>query len=207
MRSRPAGSVAVAAASYLIGAIPFAQLIARVTKGEDLRRHGTGTVSAGALQSVSGTVAVVAAGALDVVKGTAGPLLARPVQRPVLAAMAGAATIAGHNWSPFLRGAGGRGFSPALGALLVLAPEGTVVLLVGVAVGRAAAGDSAIGALAAYTALPMVLARTRGKTGTAIATAILVPMLAKRLAADGPASDARAYLWRFLFDRDQRQKT
>ena len=31
--------------------------------------------------------------------------------------------VAGHNWSVFLRGAGGRGIAPALGATLVLAPD------------------------------------------------------------------------------------
>lgn len=204
MRSRPGGSVAVVAASYLIGAVPVAQIIARVTSGADLRRRGTGTVSAGALEPVSGAAAVVIAGALDVVKGAAGPLLVRPGQHPVLAATAGAATITGHNWSLFLHGAGGRGFSPALGALLVLAPEGAAVLLTGVAVGRAVAGDSAIGALAAYTALPFVLARTRGRIGAVIAAAVLTPMLAKRLTGNRPAGEARTYLWRFLFDRDQR---
>jgi glycerol-3-phosphate acyltransferase PlsY len=120
--------------------------------------------------------------------------------------MAGAATIAGHNWSPFLRGAGGRGFSPALGTLLVLAPEGAAVLLAGVAVGRLVAGDSAIGALAAYIALPFVLRRTRGSAGTTIAAAVLAPMLAKRLAGNRPPGAASGYLWRLLFDRDQRRR-
>jgi glycerol-3-phosphate acyltransferase PlsY len=199
-------AVVVAAASYLIGAVPSAQLIARVAGGTDLRRHGTGTVSAGALLPVSGPAAVVAAGALDVAKGTVGPLLARPDQRPVLAAVAGAAAIAGHNWSIFVRGAGGRGFSPALGSLLVLAPEGTAVLLAGVAVGRAATGDSAIGALGAYAALPFVLYRTRGRSGALIAAALLAPMLAKRIAGNRPAGEPRAYLWRLVFDRDQWRK-
>lgn len=206
MRSRKAGSaLATLAAAYLIGAVPVAQIIARVKYGADLRRHGTGTVSAGALLAVSGAGAVVTAGALDVAKGMAGPLLARPGQHPALAAVAGGMTIIGHNWSPFLRGSGGRGFSPALGTLAVLAPEGAAVLLAGVAIGRAVARDSAIGALAAYAVLPIVLSRNRGRIGTVTATAVLAPMLAKRLAGNQRAHQARTYLWRLLFDRDQRR--
>jgi glycerol-3-phosphate acyltransferase PlsY len=206
MRSRAGSALAIPAAAYLIGAVPVAQIIARVRRGADLRQVGSGTVSAGALLAVSGSGTVVTAGALDVAKGMAGALLAGSARRPVLAAAAAAATIAGHNWSPFLRGAGGRGFSPAVGALAVLAPEGAAVLLTGVAAGRAAAGDSAIGALAAYAVLPFVLSRTRGRTGLLTALAVLVPILGKRLAGNRPAHNANTYLWRVLYDRDQWRK-
>ena len=52
----PAGAVLVAA--YLAGAVPFAQLLARNRHGVDLRRHGTGTVSATGLGQVAGSAAV-----------------------------------------------------------------------------------------------------------------------------------------------------
>lgn len=207
MRSRAGSALAISAAAYLIGAVPVAQIIARLRCGADLRQMGTGTVSAGALVSVSGSGTVVMAGALDVAKGMAGALVASRAVSPLPAAAAAGATIAGHNWSPFLGGAGGRGFSPAVGALAVLAPEGAAVLIAGVAAGRVVAGDSAIGALAAYTVLPIVLHRTRGRTGTLTAMAVLIPMLGKRLAGNRRARGADAYLWRLLYDRDQRPKS
>ena len=207
MRSRAGSALAISAAAYLIGAVPVAQIIARLRRGADLRQIGTGTVSAGALLAVSGSGTVVTAGALDVAKGMAGAVLARRARRPLPAALAAGATIAGHNWSPFLRGAGGRGFAPAVGALAVLAPEGAAVLLAGVAVGRAATGDSAIGAFAAYAVLPFVLYRTRGRAGLLTAMAVLVPMLGKRLAGNRRAHDADVYLWRLLYDRDQRPRS
>lgn len=207
MRSRAGSALAISAAAYLIGAVPVAQIIARLRCGADLRQMGTGTVSAGALVSVSGSGTVVMAGALDVAKGMAGALVASRAVSPLLAAAAAGATIAGHNWSPFLGGAGGRGFSPAVGALAVLAPEGAAVLIAGVAAGRVVAGDSAIGALAAYTVLPIVLHRTRGRTGTLTAMAVLIPMLGKRLAGNRRARGVDAYLWRLLYDRDQRPKS
>jgi acyl phosphate:glycerol-3-phosphate acyltransferase len=204
--NRRAGSVAVLTTSYLAGAIPFAQIVARFTSTIDLRDHGVGTVSASGLKDVAGVGSVIVAGVLDVAKGTIGPLLAGAQQRPTLATIASAVAVTGHNWSPFLRGAGGRGISPAMGALLVVAPEGAAVLLAGVAAGRAL-GETALGALAAYAALAPALARTRGHAGRVTATAVLAPIVIKRLAGNRRATAPRTYLWRLLLDRDQCDKS
>ena len=59
----------------------------------------------------------------------------------MLAAFAGGPAIAGHNWSPFLRGAGGRGFAPSLGVLGVQALAGMRVMLGGLVAGPARAGN------------------------------------------------------------------
>jgi acyl phosphate:glycerol-3-phosphate acyltransferase len=192
--------------SYVAGAIPFAQILARLKSTTDLRDHGIGTVSASALKDVAGIGPVITAGVLDVAKGTIGPLLAGPRQRPSLAAIAGAAAVTGHNWSPFLGGAGGRGISPAMGALLVVAPEGAAVLLAGIAVGRAL-GETALGALAAYAALVPTLARTRGHAGGVTAAAVLAPIVVKRLVGNRRPTAPRTYVWRLLLDRDQCSKS
>jgi acyl phosphate:glycerol-3-phosphate acyltransferase len=204
--NRRVGSVAVLATSYLAGGIPFAQIVARLTRTTDLREHGTGTVSASGLNDVAGVGPVVVAGVLDVAKGTVGPLLAGAQQRPTLATIASALAVTGHNWSPFLRGAGGRGISPAMGALLVVAPEGAAVLLAGVAAGRAL-GETALGALAAYAALAPALARTRGPAGAVTAAAVLAPIVIKRLVGNRRATAPRRYAWRLLVDRDQWRKS
>src|SRR5713226_6576931 len=122
--------------AFAAGAIPFSYVAARRARGVDLRRVGTGTVSGTSLYRVAGFGPLAVAGVLDVAKGAAGPALATAAGHPALAALAGGAAVAGHNWSPFLRGAGGRGLSPALGALLVVAWPGTVLLLAGMALGR-----------------------------------------------------------------------
>jgi glycerol-3-phosphate acyltransferase PlsY len=205
-KAKGALSAAVVVTSYFAGAIPFAQIVARLTSTTDLRDHGIGTVSASALQDVAGIGSVIAAGVLDVAKGTIGPLLAGPSRRPRLATIASAATVTGHNWSPFLRGAGGRGISPAMGALLVTAPEGAAVLLAGVAAGRIL-GETALGALAADAVLIPVLGRTRGRAGRLTAAAVLVPMLVKRLVGNRPVTNPSTYLCRLVLDRDQRSKS
>jgi hypothetical protein len=102
--------------------------------------------------------------------------------------------------------AGGRGISPAMGALLVLAPEGAGVLLAGVALGRAVDDNAGVGAIVADAALLPFLARTRGRAGALVAAAVLAPMLVKRLLGNRPAANARTYLWRLLFDRDERHE-
>src|SRR5207244_1892983 len=95
----------VLAAGYAAGAIPFSNIAARRARGVDLRAVGTGTVSGTALYRVAGFGPLALAGIFDVAKGAVGPVLAGR-DRPVLAAAGGGLAVAGHNWSPFLAGAG-----------------------------------------------------------------------------------------------------
>ncbi|MGC8626644.1 MAG: glycerol-3-phosphate acyltransferase [Acidimicrobiales bacterium] len=198
--------VLVAATGFFAGAVPFSNLMARRVKGVDLRTVGTGTVSGTGLFEVAGMGPLAIAGVLEVAKGALGPSLARN-DGPVAGALAAAAAVAGHNWSPFLKGAGGRGLSPALGALLVLAPAGTATLLAGLVAGKLA-GETSLGCLAAYGVLTPVCQRYHGQRGLYAALGVLVPLLAKRLMGNTPAvgDKATVYLCRLLFDRDSRAK-
>jgi glycerol-3-phosphate acyltransferase PlsY len=202
-RARP---VTVLAVSWLAGAVPFSNLMARRTRGVDLRTVGTGTVSGTGLYEVAGFVPLAVAGVCEIAKGSIGPLLAGR-DRPVLAAAAGGVAVAGHNWSPLLRGAGGRGISPAVGALLPRAWPGSAVLLGGMAAGRLA-GETAIGSLVADAALVPLLGRVRGWRGALAGAAVVAPMLAKRLAGNRrPEPGAEnVWLWRLVLDRDTRAK-
>jgi glycerol-3-phosphate acyltransferase PlsY len=195
--------VVVLAAAYAAGAIPFSNLMATRRRGVDLRTVGSGTVSGTSLYHVAGFGALAVAGISDIAKGAVGPLLAGR-DRPGLQAAACAAAVAGHNWSPFLGGAGGRGISPAIGALGAVAPAGSAILLGGMTVGRLG-GETAIGSLAADVALVPALARTNGRRGAMAAAAVVITMLAKRLAGNAPApADHRTltYFNRLVFDRD-----
>jgi glycerol-3-phosphate acyltransferase PlsY len=187
---------------FAAGAVPFSNLGARRFAGVDLRSMGTGTVSGSALYEVAGRGPLVVVGLLELGKGALGPALAGR-GHPWAAALAGGAAVTGHNWSPLLGGAGGRGISPAMGALLVNGPMGTLVLGAGLAVGKLA-GETALGCLVADLALVPVARRAHGRRGAVAAGAVLLPMLAKRLAGNGPPPAGRpeVYLWRLLFDRD-----
>lgn len=196
----------IIALSYGLGSIPFSNVVARWTRRTDLRGHGTGTVSASSLYPLAGFGPVAVSGLLDIAKGTVGPLLASG--HGVGAAAATAATISGHNWSLFLRGAGGRGLAPALGAMLVLAPEGAALIAAGLAAGRAA-GHTGLGAFGSLMALTPLLAVTRGAEGALLGMAVTVPIIAKRVAGNAPPpQNWRASIApRLLFDRDPKGST
>jgi acyl phosphate:glycerol-3-phosphate acyltransferase len=193
-------------AGFLAASIPFSYLTARRVTGLDLRQVGSGTVSGTGLFEVAGFGPLAAAGILEVAKGAVGPLLAGH-RHPVLAAAATGAAVVGHNWSPWLRGAGGRGLSPAIGALGVAAPAAAACLIGGMAGGRLV-GQTAIGSLFGDTAAVPAAWRAHGREGAWAATAAVVPMIAKRLAGNWPAPSPKssAYLWRLLLDRDTRRR-
>jgi glycerol-3-phosphate acyltransferase PlsY len=198
------GAAAILLLSFVAGSVPTSYLFARASRGVDLRDVGSGTVSGTALYRVAGFLPLAAAGILDIAKGALGPLLAG-TDRPVLAALAGGAAVIGHNWSPFLRGAGGRGIAPAIGALMVNAWPGAVLILLGITVGKLL-DNTALVSLFAELALVPLLALTDGRDGALAGAAIAVPMLVKRVAGNArpPAGQpaGRVYLHRLLFDHD-----
>ena len=188
--------------AFLAGSVPCSNIAARWTRGVDLRTVGTGTVSGTSLYRVAGFPALALAGILDVAKGALGPAVAGS-GRPTLAALAGAVAVIGHNWSPWLRGAGGRGIAPALGALLVQAWPGAVLLLLGLVVGKAL-GQTGLGGFVAEVLLAPFLLVVDGRTAAVAGIAIAVPMLVKRVLGNGRPADpgTRAYLTRLLYDRE-----
>ena len=188
--------------AFVAGSIPFSNLAARLTRGVDLRTVGTGTVSGTSLFRVAGFPALAVAGILDVGKGALGPALAGG-DHTTLAAFAGGLAVVGHNWSPFLRGAGGRGVAPAVGALLVQAWPGALLLLGGLVAGKAFR-ETGLGGFVAEVLLAPTLAVYGGAAGALVGAAIALPMLLKRVVGNSrPArADARTYLTRLLYDRE-----
>jgi glycerol-3-phosphate acyltransferase PlsY len=194
-------SVAALVGAFVLGSVPCSQIAARWRAGVDLRRVGTGTVSGTSLFRVAGFGPLAIAGIGDVAKGAAAPLLAG--DRPLLAACCAGLAVAGHNWSPFLHGAGGRGLSPAIGALLVEAWPGAIVLLGGMALGRVV-HSTGLGSFLAGAALVPVVAITHGSFGALTGVCVVVPMWCKRVLGNRPPArrTVSVYLHRLLFDRD-----
>lgn len=201
--SDPIPAALVLVAGFLVGAIPFSNLVAGRARGVDLREVETGTVSGTSLYKVAGFGPLALAGVLDVTKGAVGPLLAGGANHPALAAAASGAAVSGHNWSPFLRGAGGRGISPALGALLAWHWPGAVVIVLGLALGRLLGHTGSVSFVADLALVP-ALALIRGSVGAWAGVAVLVPMLAKRVLGNAPPADPgfRVYARRLVFDHD-----
>lgn len=106
---------------YLIGSLPVAWIVAKLLTGRDLRQMGSGNVG------VMNTALSVArwAGVLvflaEAGKGVAAVFLARALDGSEMAvAVTVLATVAGTRWSIWLRGAGGRGNTAGVTAILLL---------------------------------------------------------------------------------------
>ena len=113
--------VLVLVISYLLGSIPVGYWAGRM-RGVDVRRYGSGNIGMTNVTRVLGPAAGLTVLLGDVAKGALAAWLGYRVGGPNLAALAGLAAVAGHNWSLFLGGRGGRGVATSAGAILALAP-------------------------------------------------------------------------------------
>ena len=115
--------------AYLIGAIPFAYLVAKKLKGIDIREHGSGNVGATNVGRVVGKKAGLTVLTLDFLKGLLPVLGAKALfgtaafdpyhMVPVLVAIA---AIVGHSRSIFIGFSGGKSVITSLGTFIALQP-------------------------------------------------------------------------------------
>jgi glycerol-3-phosphate acyltransferase PlsY len=133
-------------AAYLVGAIPFAQIIARA-HGKDLRTIGSGNIGATNLARACGRKWGYACFALDVLKGLIPVAAARIVAGRLLETdtavgpgflalwlAVGVAAILGHVFPVYLKFKGGKGVSTSFGVGLGLWPYFTVAAVVALGV-------------------------------------------------------------------------
>ncbi|MCS7003080.1 MAG: glycerol-3-phosphate 1-O-acyltransferase PlsY [Dehalococcoidia bacterium] len=121
--SDPVAIVMTLLASYVVGSIPMGLVVGRLAGGVDVRKHGSGKIGATNVLRTLGAryAAIVFAG--DLLKGALPVALTRALLNDPLADVAaGFGAIVGHNWSLFIRFAGGRGVATSFGASLAIAP-------------------------------------------------------------------------------------
>jgi glycerol-3-phosphate acyltransferase PlsY len=141
--------ILILAGSYLLGAIPFAVLIAR-SRGVDLRSVGSGNPGAHNVMQHVGQVWGWLAAAFDFFKGVMPVVVARAVGLNEWWQLgAGSAAMIGHITSPFLNFRGGKGQSTGFGMLIALYPVGS---LIGIVIGLSFLGLVRIVVLAAFIA-------------------------------------------------------
>ncbi|NCN08803.1 MAG: glycerol-3-phosphate 1-O-acyltransferase PlsY [Leptospira sp.] len=126
--------------SFLIGAIPNGYLITNLVSGMDIRQHGSKNIGATNVGRVIGWKYGFIVLVLDALKGVL-PVLFVSLYLPSLVNVnfvpdplylplaAGAISILGHVYTPFLGFRGGKGVATALGVCLTLVPITTVVAI------------------------------------------------------------------------------
>ncbi len=194
---------------YLIGSVPTGYLVARLVRGIDIRRVGSGNVGASNVWHSVGRRWSFLIGAFDLfVKGMGAPLFARALGLDIeWQAAAGMLGVIGHNWPVFLRFDGGRGLAPAVGVMLALARlEVAVFILVGVA-GWRLTRDAAPWALVGFGLLvPLSLYWERPGAIVLFMGGLLLVTVVKRLTSNrlrGTGVPARQLVVnRLLYDRD-----
>jgi glycerol-3-phosphate acyltransferase PlsY len=188
--------------AYLLGSIPFAQVLARV-RGLDLREVGSGNVGAGNLTRVAGWPWGAGAAILDGLKGLFPVLIAQGMGFGKGAAgMVGLMAVIGHNWSIFMKGRSGRGLATSVGLLLALDP----VLLVWTT-GWSLAGWRIGGGVAGFLGwglLPIVsTAMGRPATESILLLVLSIVLMGRRMQGN-PDSERgmRPAMRRAIFDTD-----
>lgn len=117
---------------YMLGSIPFADIITRWRTGKAIRQEGDGNAGARNVWHVVGPFWGTVVAVLDGLKGLGAVLLSRSVlgATDVGQLLAGPAAILGHAFSPFLRFRGGKGLATTVGVLMAWVPWSTVTALV-----------------------------------------------------------------------------
>ncbi|MCD6360361.1 MAG: glycerol-3-phosphate acyltransferase [Armatimonadetes bacterium] len=105
-------------AAYLIGGIPFG-LLAGLSRGVDVRKHGSGNIGATNVIRVVGLKLGLLVFVLDTLKGLAGVLIGRALgMEGWMLPTVGLIAVMGHSFSPYLAFKGGKGVSTALRVLI-----------------------------------------------------------------------------------------
>lgn len=108
--------------SYLLGSVSFSFLLGKLTKGIDIRDHGSGNAGATNTLRVLGKGPAILVLVLDVAKGIAAVWIGKWLggDSQWVPALCGVAAIVGHNWPVFFRFRGGKGIATAIGVLATL---------------------------------------------------------------------------------------
>lgn len=116
--------IATLIGAYLLGAVPFGLIVARLAGVGDIRAQGSGNIGATNVLRVAGRKAGAIALLLDIGKGALAVGIAiglHGVEAPITAATV-VCTFLGHLYPVYLGFKGGKGVAVALGALLAWTP-------------------------------------------------------------------------------------
>jgi glycerol-3-phosphate acyltransferase PlsY len=175
------------ALGFLLGAIPFSWILARLLGGLDIRSVGSGNVGATNVARSLGFWAGGAALLLDAAKGAAAAWLGQALDPSGAAGagglLAGGLAVLGHNFTPFLGFRGGKGVATGAGVFAVLAPEALLASLFVFALALGWSRTVSLGSILAAAALPVAAWLTgRGASVAALALLIACVVIARHAA-------------------------
>jgi glycerol-3-phosphate acyltransferase PlsY len=167
--------------AYLAGSIPAAYIAGKVTRGIDLREHGSGNLGATNVQRVLGAKIAVAVLLFDAAKGAL-PVLYFPRLCGLVGSTAalwaiafGIAAIIGHVRPVFLlwKG-GGKGVATAAGVFGALAPAAIVITLFVWFLVLVLSGYMSLASMAGAAGLPIAIAILIGLRSPLFAVSVAV---------------------------------
>jgi len=148
-----------AAASYVLGSIPFGYLLVRIFKGEDVRTSGSGNIGATNVARKSPALGAATL-LLDAAKGLAAVLVARvmfggPHQQLIMTTAAFFAVV-GHLFPVWLKFRGGKGVATTLGGFILLTPKSILCMVVLFLLVAVAFRYVSLGSVAVAAAFPLL---------------------------------------------------
>jgi glycerol-3-phosphate acyltransferase PlsY len=190
-----------AAASYLLGSIPFGYILVRIFRGQDVRQTGSGNIGATNVARSSMLLGIITL-LLDALKGTSAVWIARtlnlgigygpvqamvvpqdprwgqarsPVQQAFLiASVAALFVIVGHVFPVWLKFRGGKGVATGLGAFLVVAPKTILVVIAIFVLMLAASRRVSLASIVAVAGFPVLAWMLKDYQDTRLGLACMV---------------------------------
>lgn len=206
-------------AAYLLGSVPIAYLIARLSRGIDLRQYGSGNVGASNLLKSTSRWLTLPVILFDCGKGAlavgAANLLGMDIAQQVAL---GLAAIIGHNWPVFLRFSGGRGNLTTLGVAIMLPsvnylfPWSATAALTLTAIGAFIIHDTAVGAGTGIASLPLVSWAVGEPLPITLGFLVIFLIIfirrltARQTSVTVSVSRGQLFINRLIFDRDIRNR-
>jgi glycerol-3-phosphate acyltransferase PlsY len=122
--------------SYLVGSVPTAIIYGKITRGIDIRKHGSGNAGATNVFRVFGWKAGLIVMLIDIIKGLIATTLVYrlalgtvSIEPELLQIISGLSAVFGHIWTIFAGFKGGKGVGTGAGMILGIIPYGVLVAI------------------------------------------------------------------------------
>ncbi|MFA6742587.1 MAG: glycerol-3-phosphate 1-O-acyltransferase PlsY [Candidatus Neomarinimicrobiota bacterium] len=156
--------IAILLLSYLIGSIPTAIIVGKITKNIDIRQYGSGNAGGTNAFRVLGWKAGLFVSLFDVAKGVFATafisqirLDTPPLDSAWLMILAGVCAILGHTYTIFAGFKGGKGVATGAGMIVALYPIAFLICLLIFALVLFSTGLVSVSSISAALGLPIVL--------------------------------------------------